>query len=110
VPWLDTSRVRSTSYRPIYKWFFWAFAVTCVALGYLGSQQPEGVYLVLGRIFTVYYFAFFLLVMPIVGLIEKPRGLPGSITEPVLGPEEVATPPSTAARKVPLKRKPAEVA
>jgi quinol-cytochrome oxidoreductase complex cytochrome b subunit len=110
VPWLDTSRVRSTSYRPIYKWFFWVFAVTCVALGYLGSQQPEGVYLVLGRIFTVYYFAFFLLVMPIVGLIEKPRGLPGSITEPVLGPEEVATPPSTAARKVPLKRKPAEVA
>jgi len=110
VPWLDTSRVRSTSYRPIYKWFFWVFAVTCVALGYLGSQQPEGVYLVLGRIFTVYYFAFFLLVMPIVGLIEKPRGLPGSITEPVLGPEEVATPPATAARKVPLKRKPAEVA
>jgi ubiquinol-cytochrome c reductase cytochrome b subunit len=110
VPWLDTSRVRSTSYRPIYKWFFWAFAVTCVALGYLGSQQPEGVYLVLGRIFTVYYFAFFLLVMPIVGLIEKPRGLPGSITEPVLGPEEVAAPPAPAARKVPLKRKPAEVA
>ena len=66
-------------------------------------------YLVLGRIFTVYYFAFFLLVMPIVGLIEKPRGLPGSITEPVLGPEEVAAPPAPAARKVPLKRKPAEV-
>jgi ubiquinol-cytochrome c reductase cytochrome b subunit len=101
--------VRSTGYRPIYKWFFWAFAVTCVALGYLGSQQPEGVYLVLGRIFTVYYFAFFLLVMPIVGLIEKPRGLPGSITEPVLGPEEVAT-PASAAPKVPLRRKPAEVA
>jgi hypothetical protein len=48
--------------------------------------------------------------MPIVGLIEKPRGLPGSITEPVLGPEEVAVPPAPAVRKVPLKRKPAEVA
>ncbi len=47
VPWLDTSKVRSTSYRPIYKWFFWAFVVTCVALGYLGSQPPEGWYLVL---------------------------------------------------------------
>ena len=88
VPWLDTSKVRSTSYRPIYKWFFWVFAMTCVALGYLGSQQPEGWYLVFGRILTVYYFAFFLLVMPVVGLIEKPRRLPGSITEPVLGPEE----------------------
>jgi ubiquinol-cytochrome c reductase cytochrome b/c1 subunit len=48
VPWLDTSRVRSTSYRPIYKWFFWAFVLTCIALGYLGSQPPEGIYLVLG--------------------------------------------------------------
>ena len=60
VPWLDTSRVRSTRYRPIYKWFFWAFVITCVALGYLGSQPPEGVYLILGRIFTAYYFLFFL--------------------------------------------------
>ena len=86
VPWLDTSRVRSTSYRPIYKWFFWAFVVTCIALGYLGSQPPEGVYLVLGRILTAYYFLFFLVVMPVVGWIEKPKALPGSITESVLGP------------------------
>jgi ubiquinol-cytochrome c reductase cytochrome b subunit len=106
VPWLDTSKVRSTRYRPIYKWFFWAFVVTCLALGYLGSQQPEGLYLILGRIFTVYYFAFFLVVMPVVGLIEKPRGLPGSITEPVLGPEEITARPPP---KAPLKRKPAEV-
>ena len=73
VPWLDTSRVRSTRYRPIYKWFFWAFVVTCFVLGYLGSQPPDGVYLVLGRIFTAYYFLFFLLVMPVVGWIEKPK-------------------------------------
>jgi ubiquinol-cytochrome c reductase cytochrome b subunit len=86
VPWLDTSRVRSTRYRPIYKWFFWAFVVTCIVLGYLGSQPPEGAYLSLGRIFTAYYFLFFLLVMPVVGRIEKPRALPGSITESVLGP------------------------
>ena len=85
----DTSKVRSVSYRPIFKWFFWAFVVTCVALGYLGAQVPEGGYLILGRILTVYYFAFFLVVMPVVGLIEKPSRLPGSITESVLGPEEV---------------------
>jgi ubiquinol-cytochrome c reductase cytochrome b/c1 subunit len=101
VPWLDTSKVRSTHYRPIYKWFFWLFVVTCIALGYLGSQPPEGWYLIFGRIFTAYYFAFFLLVMPMVGLIERPRRLPGSITEPVLGPEVVKTPAQPARRLSP---------
>jgi quinol-cytochrome oxidoreductase complex cytochrome b subunit len=85
VPWLDTSKVRSTRYRPLYKWFFWLFVVTCIGLGYLGSQPPEGWYLVFGRVFTVYYFGFFLVVMPVVGWIERPRPLPGSITEAVLG-------------------------
>ena len=101
VPWLDTSRVRSTSYRPIYKWFFWAFVLTCIALGYLGSQPPEGIYLVLGRILTAYYFLFFLVVMPVVGWIEKPKALPGSITESVLGPQEASTGPVAAAKPAP---------
>ena len=107
VPWLDTSRVRSTSYRPIYKWFFWAFVLTCIALGYLGSQPPEGVYLVLGRILTTYYFLFFLVVMPVVGWIEKPKALPGSITESVLGPQET---PVAAAKPAPQRRAPELVA
>jgi ubiquinol-cytochrome c reductase cytochrome b/c1 subunit len=103
IPWLDTSRVRSTSYRPIYKWFFWAFVLTAIALGYLGSQPPEGMYLIFGRIFTAYYFAFFLLIMPIVGLIETPKRLPGSITEAVLGPEtkQAAPPPPPSAISMP---------
>jgi hypothetical protein len=107
VPWLDTSRVRSTSYRPIYKWFFWAFVLTCIALGYLGSQPPEGIYLVFGRILTAYYFLFFLVVMPVVGWIEKPKALPGSITESVLGPQET---PVAAAKPAPHRRAPEPVA
>ena len=107
VPWLDTSRVRSTSYRPIYKWFFWAFVLTCIALGYLGSQPPEGIYLVFGRILTAYYFLFFLVVMPVVGWIEKPKALPGSITESVLGPQET---PVAAAKPAPQRRAPEPVA
>jgi quinol-cytochrome oxidoreductase complex cytochrome b subunit len=107
VPWLDTSRVRSTSYRPIYKWFFWAFVLTCFVLGYLGSQPPEGIYLVLGRILTAYYFLFFLLVMPVVGWIEKPKALPGSITESVLGPQET---PAAAPKPAPRRRAPEPVA
>ena len=85
VSWLDTSRVRSTKYRPIYRWFFWLFVLTCLALGYLGAKPAEGVYVFWARIFTFYYFAHFLLVMPIVGLIETPKPLPRSITEAVLG-------------------------
>jgi ubiquinol-cytochrome c reductase cytochrome b/c1 subunit len=88
VPWLDTSKVRSTRYRPIYKWFFWAFVLSCLALGYLGSQLPEGIYLTFSRIFAAYYFLFFLVVMPVVGRIEKPKRLTGSITESVLGRED----------------------
>jgi ubiquinol-cytochrome c reductase cytochrome b/c1 subunit len=85
VPWLDTSRVRSTKYRPIYRWFFWLFVITCLALGYLGAKPAEGIYVTWARIFTVLYFAHFLLVMPIVGIIETPTQLPRSITEAVLG-------------------------
>jgi ubiquinol-cytochrome c reductase cytochrome b subunit len=85
VPWLDRSRVRSTKYRPLYKWFFWLFVFTCLALGYLGAKPPEGSYVFWARVFTAYYFAHFLVVMPLVGWFEKPRKLPGSITEAVLG-------------------------
>ncbi|HRY06291.1 MAG TPA: cytochrome b/b6 [Hyphomicrobiaceae bacterium] len=86
VPWLDTARVRSAKYRPIFKWFFWLFVFTCLALGYLGALPAEEPYVTYAQIFTTYYFAFFLIIMPIVGIIETPKKLPGSITEDVLGP------------------------
>jgi ubiquinol-cytochrome c reductase cytochrome b subunit len=85
VPWLDSSRVRSAKYRPIYKWFFWLLVVSCIGLGYLGAMPPEGAYVTWSRIFTFYYFAHFLLVMPIVGILETPTAMPRSITEAVLG-------------------------
>ena len=93
VPWLDTSRVRSAKYRPVYKWFFWLFIFTVVALGYLGSKPAEGAYVMWARVFTAYYFMHFLIVMPIVGVMETPTPLPRSITESVLG----KGPPAVAA-------------
>ncbi len=84
VPWLDTSKVRSTRFRPIYKWFFWLFIVSVLVLGWCGSQAAEGLPLLLSQIFTLYYFAFFLVIMPLVGKFERPRPLPRSISEPVL--------------------------
>ncbi len=84
VPWLDTSRVRSAVYRPWYKLFFWIFVVNSIFLGWLGSRPAEGAYVVMAQISTFYYFAFFLILMPLLGLIETPKRLPNSITEAVL--------------------------
>ena len=84
-PWLDTSRVRSSKYRPLFKWAFWTFAFTCVALGYFGAKPAEGIYTTMSQIFTVLYFAYFLVAMPVLGLIETPNKLPRSINEAVLG-------------------------
>jgi len=86
VPWLDTSRVRSARFRPIFKQFFWVFVVVCVGLGYVGSQPAEGIMLHISRILTVYYFAHFFLVLPLVGWFERPKPLPESLGTPVFKP------------------------
>jgi ubiquinol-cytochrome c reductase cytochrome b/c1 subunit len=84
LPWLDSAKTRSSKYRPLAKQFFWMFVVVCIGLGYLGAQPPEGVYVVLGRIFTFCYFAYFLIVLPLLARIERPRPLPNSIADDVL--------------------------
>ena len=83
LPWLDTSPVRSGNYRPLYKWFFWAFVVNALVLGYCGSQPPEGIFPLLSLFCTAYYFGFFLVVMPLLARIEKTLPLPLSIGVPV---------------------------
>ena len=70
--------------RPIYRQFFWIFVIAGIGLGYLGAQPPEGGYVIAARILTAYYFAYFLIIMPVVGLLERPKPLPTSITEAVL--------------------------
>jgi ubiquinol-cytochrome c reductase cytochrome b/c1 subunit len=97
IPWLDTSRVRSAKYRPLFKWFLWAFFFTVIALGYLGAKPAEGIYVTMSQLFTLYYFAFFLVVMPVLGLVETPRSMPKSITEAVLGKGSLALPAGAAA-------------
>ena len=84
LPWLDTSKVRSAIFRPIYKQFFWIFVIDVLALGYLGAMPAEGTYLLLARISTAYYFLHFLVVLPVLGFLEKTDPLPLSISDPVL--------------------------
>jgi quinol-cytochrome oxidoreductase complex cytochrome b subunit len=80
LPWLDTSRVRSARFRPIYKWVFWLIVIDAFVLGYCGAHRPEGFYVVLGRIAEVYYFVHFLILMPVIGKLERPLPLPTSIS------------------------------
>jgi quinol-cytochrome oxidoreductase complex cytochrome b subunit len=100
LPWLDTSRVRSANYRPLYRQFLFIFFACVIGLGYLGSQEPTGGYVIAARIFTLYYFGFFFIILPLLGLFEKTKPLPNSISESVLShgvsPGASAPPPSGA--------------
>jgi ubiquinol-cytochrome c reductase cytochrome b subunit len=62
--------------------FVWV--VTVFVLGYVGGKPPEGLWVVMGRVATAYYFLHFLVVLPILGKIEKPLPLPESISSPVV--------------------------
>ena len=85
LPWLDTSKVRSAAYRPLYRIFSWVFVACAIGLGYLGAMPAEGGYVIASRLLTAYYFAHFLIVIPLLGLFETPKPLPSSIAETVLG-------------------------
>jgi len=84
LPWIDTSPVRSGHYRPLFKKFFWALVVDVLILGWCGKSPAEQPYVVISQIAAIYYFAHFLIILPIVSRIERPLPLPLSITESVL--------------------------
>ena len=44
LPWLDTSKVRSAVFRPMYRYFYWIFVVDVLLLGYMGAMPAEGIY------------------------------------------------------------------
>jgi len=96
-PWLDTSKVRSGAYRPLFKQFFWIFAANAVVLGYLGAMPAEGIYVILSQICTTIYFAYFLIALPLLGFLEKPNPVPASISESVLKGGGSGTPVGAAA-------------
>jgi quinol-cytochrome oxidoreductase complex cytochrome b subunit len=85
VPWLDTSPVRSARFRPIYKWVYWLLPIHMIALGYVGSQPPQGWVVTLGQWSTFYFYFHLLILMPLIGKLETPRPLPISIAAAVLG-------------------------
>ena len=79
LPWLDTSKVRSCRFRPVYKQFYWIFIFNFFVLGWVGSKVPEGNYLIISRVATSYYFIHFLIILPLLGKFEKTLPLPDNI-------------------------------
>ena len=75
--------IRSARFRPIFKIFFWLLFVDCLVLGYIGAMPAEGIYVLIGRLATVWYFAHFLIILPVLSVIETPRPLPQSISQPI---------------------------
>jgi quinol-cytochrome oxidoreductase complex cytochrome b subunit len=101
LPWLDTSKVRSMRYRPTARLYFLIFILACIALGFCGAHPPDdhvipGIsglqlldsdinsYVWLSRIATLYYFGYFWVITPMLGLTETPLPVPESISSPVL--------------------------
>ena len=80
LPWLDRSPVKSIRYKGwLSKIFLAAFVVSFIALSYLGLMPADGLYVILARIFTAVYFAFFIL-MPWYTSIEKTKPVPERVT------------------------------
>jgi len=92
LPWLDTSPVRSGNYSPLFRTFFALLLVDVLVLAWCGGSPAEPAYVIASQIAAAYYFAHFLIILPIVSAIERPKPLPGSITEAVLGTSGNAVP------------------
>jgi len=81
LPWVDTSSVRSGRYRPMFKWWFWLFIINFVVLTWAGAMPAEGIYTTISLIGTTYWFAYFLVILPLLGVLEKPLPEPATIEE-----------------------------
>jgi ubiquinol-cytochrome c reductase cytochrome b subunit len=84
LPWLDSSPVKSSNYRPLNRIFFWVLVADVFILGFCGKSPAEQPYVIMSQLAAAYYFAHFLIILPIVSRIERPLPMPNSITEAVL--------------------------
>lgn len=80
LPWLDRSPVKSGAYRPRFKLFYWLFIIDVMMLGYIGGRPAEEPYISIGQVCTLYYFSYFLIILPYLSKHERPLELPESIS------------------------------
>ncbi|MEE9389101.1 MAG: cytochrome b N-terminal domain-containing protein [Paracoccaceae bacterium] len=80
-PWLDTSTVRSGTYRPMFRWWFYLLVIDFIVLMWCGAQPAEGIYGTIALIGSAYWFGYFLIVLPLLGVFEKPLTPPDTIED-----------------------------
>jgi len=71
LPLTDVARIRGAQFRPLMKFAFWSLVVDFLILMWIGSQHPEEPFVLIGQIATIYYFAWFLIVVPMIGIFEN---------------------------------------
>jgi len=103
LPWLDKSPVRSGSYRPMFKLFFVILLADIFVLGWMGGLPAEEPYVMISQIATIYYFAHFLIILPILSMVERTLPLPNSISESVLHGEAEEAAPADLTGAAPAK-------
>ncbi|MDT9599838.1 cytochrome b [Sphingosinicella rhizophila] len=102
LPWLDKSPVRSGNYRPRFRQFFWILVIDVLILGYCGGAPAEEPYVMISQLATIYYFAHFLIILPILSSVERTLPLPNSISESVLhGEKQEAAPIGSGSTSAP---------
>mgnify|MGYP000981533990 CR=1 FL=1 len=71
IPFTNTSEVRSTTFRPIFKIFYWLFVADFLILGWIGQMPVKNIFVIVGQVATAYYFLFFLILIPVIGNLES---------------------------------------
>nr|NP_049295.1 apocytochrome b [Porphyra purpurea]AAD03098.1 apocytochrome b [Porphyra purpurea] len=71
LPWIHSTEIRSSRFRPIYRVLYWSMVACCLILGWIGGMPVEDPYIIIGQIASVYYFTYFLIILPTLGSVEK---------------------------------------
>ena len=81
LPWLDTCKVKSGKYRPVFKFCYLALVIDFMALIWLGGQEAKEPYITLSRVATAVYYAYFIIALPLLSRYEKTKTPPPSLSD-----------------------------
>ena len=70
IPFTNTSELRSSTFRPIFKIFYWLLVADFLILGWIGQKPVKDIYVLVGQVATVFYFVFFIILIPLIGFLE----------------------------------------
>lgn len=71
LPFLHTSKLKSLGFRPLGKVFYWLFIMNFILLTWIGSKPVEEPFISIGQLSSIFYFSYFLIFVPAIGLLEN---------------------------------------